>query len=58
MMMEYRKIAQFVEMLIHHRVLDDSLEAGYELMAQDEARETEALEWIEGTFEGDNPRPG
>lgn len=29
---------------------DGDLEAGYELMAQDEAREAEALEWIEGTL--------
>lgn len=28
---------------------DRDLEAGYELMAQDKAREEEAIEWIKGT---------
>jgi len=37
---------------------DGDLEAGYELMAQDKAREEDALEWIEGTFEGDSARAG
>jgi hypothetical protein len=29
---------------------DGDLEAGYELMAQDKAREEEAIEWIEGAL--------
>lgn len=45
-----RKISQFIESLVRPHVLNGDLEAGYELMAQDEAREAEALEWIEGTL--------
>jgi predicted CopG family antitoxin len=44
-----RKISQFIESLVRPHVLKSSLEAAYQEMAADEARETEALEWSEGT---------
>ena len=43
-------ISQFIESLIRPHVLDDDLEAAYCQMAQDEVREAEALEWIEGAL--------
>ena len=43
-------ISQFIESLIRPHVLDKDLEAAYCQMAQDEARELEALEWIEGAM--------
>jgi len=45
-----RNISQFIESLIRPHVLDKDLESAYELMAQDEAREAEAIAWIEGTM--------
>ena len=45
-----RNISQFIESLIRPHVLDKDLEAAYCQMAQDEEREAEALEWIEGTL--------
>ena len=45
-----RNISQFIESLVRPHVVDKDLEAGYQRMAQDEDRESEALEWIEGTL--------
>ena len=45
-----RKISQFIESLVRPHVLKSSLEAAYQEMAADEAREMEALEWLEGTI--------
>ena len=45
-----RNISRFIESLVRPHVLDKDLEAAYELMARDEAREAEALVWIEGTL--------
>ena len=42
-------ISQFIESLIRPHVVNKDLEAAYKQMAQDEARETEALEWAEAT---------
>lgn len=42
-----RRISQFIEDLVRPHVLDDDLEAAYCQMAEDEAREAEALEWAE-----------
>jgi putative NADPH-quinone reductase len=44
--------------LVRPHVLDHDLEAAYQQMAQDEAREAEALEWAEATLSdvGDEPR--
>ena len=45
-----RRISQFIEDLVRPHVIDADLEAGYQAMAADEARETEALEWSEATI--------
>jgi predicted CopG family antitoxin len=44
-----RRISQFIESLVRPHVLARDLMRGYEEMAADEARETEALEWSEAT---------
>lgn len=45
-----RRISRFIEDLVRPYVVNTELEAAYEQMAQDEARETEALEWAEATL--------
>ncbi len=45
-----RNISQFIESLVRPHVIDKDLEAAYRRMAEDEDREAEALEWIEGTL--------
>jgi len=45
-----RNISQFIESLIRPHVIDKDLEAAYCQMSQDQAREAEALAWIEGTL--------
>ena len=45
-----RRISRFIEELVRPYVMFPDLEAAYEQMAQDEARETEALEWAEATL--------
>lgn len=42
-----RRISQFIEDLVRPHVMGDDLEAAYRQMAEDEAREAEALEWAE-----------
>ncbi len=42
-----RRISQFIEDLVRPHLLRRDLETGYREMAQDEAREKEALEWTE-----------
>ena len=44
------KISQFIESLVRPHVLPRDLDAAYKQMAEDEAREAEALEWAEGTL--------
>jgi siroheme synthase (precorrin-2 oxidase/ferrochelatase) len=44
-----RRISRFLESLARPHVMGQDLEAAYRQMAQDEAREAEALEWAEGT---------
>lgn len=39
-----RRISRFIEELVRPHVLDHDLEAAYQQMGQDEAREAEALE--------------
>lgn len=53
-----RKISQFIENLVRPHVLGNDIEEGYRLMAEDEAREAEALEWSEATLKdsADEPR--
>jgi predicted CopG family antitoxin len=45
-----RNISQFIESLVRPHVVDIDLDAAYYAMAQDEAREAEALEWAEATI--------
>ena len=45
-----QRISRFIEDLVRPHVLSQDLEAAYMEMAQDEAREEEALEWAEGTI--------
>ena len=45
-----RRISRFIEGLVRPHVLNKDLEEGYQQMAQDEAREQEALEWSEATI--------
>jgi predicted CopG family antitoxin len=40
-----RRISQFIEDLVRPHVLGTSLEDGYKAMAEDGAREAEAMEW-------------
>lgn len=53
-----RRISRFIEELVRPHVLRKDLDAAYRQMAQDEARETEALEWAEATIAdvGNEPR--
>lgn len=44
-----RRISRFIEDLVRPHVIDEELEAAYQQMAEDERRESEALEWAEGT---------
>jgi len=44
-----RRISRFIESLVRPHVIGTDLEAAYRQMAQDEARESEALEWAEAT---------
>jgi hypothetical protein len=44
-----RRISQFIESLVRPHVVGKDLEIAYRQMADDEAREAEALEWAEGT---------
>jgi hypothetical protein len=45
-----RRIGQFIEDLVRPHVIDRELEAAYQEMGKDEKRESEALEWAEGTM--------
>lgn len=45
-----RRISQFIESLVRPHVIGKDLEAAYRQMAQDEAREAEALNWAEATM--------
>lgn len=44
-----RNISRFIESLVRPHVVGADLDAAYRAMAQDEAREAEALEWAEAT---------
>lgn len=44
-----RRISQFIGSLVKPHVLHQEVDAAYHQMAQDEAREAEALEWAEAT---------
>ena len=53
-----RRISRFIEDLVRPYVTEPNFEAAYREMAQDEGRETEALEWSEATVRdvGNEPR--
>lgn len=53
-----RRISHFIEDLVRPHVIDKELDAAYEQMGWDEKRESEALEWSEGTVRDvtDGPR--
>jgi predicted CopG family antitoxin len=53
-----RKISRFLESLARPHVVDADLEAAYQEMASDEARETDAEEWSEALIGdvADEPR--
>ena len=53
-----RRISHFIEDLVRPHVVDEELEMAYAQMAQDEERETEALEWVESVIGdiSDEPR--
>ncbi len=44
-----RRISHFIEDLVRPHVIDKELEAAYKQMARNEKRESEAMEWAEGT---------
>jgi len=46
-----RKISRFIEELVRPHVVKKNMYAAYKEMAADQVRESEALEWAEGTFE-------
>ena len=46
----HRRISQFIEALVRPHVISQDLQAAYEQMSKDEARESEALEWAEATI--------
>lgn len=45
-----RRISRFIEDLVRPHVISQDLEVAYKQMAQDEKRESEALEWAEATI--------
>lgn len=45
-----RRISRFVESLVRPHVIGKDLDKAYRRMAQEEAREAEALEWSEATL--------
>ncbi len=45
-----RKISRFIEELVRPYVLKKDMYVAYEEMAADQIRESEALEWSEGTI--------
>jgi predicted CopG family antitoxin len=44
-----RKISRFIEELVRPHVVKKNMYTAYKEMAADKVRETEALEWVEGT---------
>ncbi len=45
-----RKISRFIEDLVRPHVVKKDMFAAYKEMAADQTRESEALEWAEGTI--------
>ena len=42
-----RRMSQFIEDLVRPHVVDTSFEEGYQAMAADKVRETEAMNWCD-----------
>ncbi len=53
-----RKISRFIEDLVRPHVTKKDIYAAYKEMADDEVRESEALEWTEATFGDINHEEG
>ena len=45
-----RKISRFIEELVRPHVVRKDMYAAYKEMAADRVRESESIEWAEGTF--------
>jgi len=45
-----RRISRFIEELVRPHVIEQDLHIAYKQMAQEEERESEALEWAEATI--------
>ena len=45
-----RKISRFIEELVRPHVIKKNMYAEYKEMAADQVRESEAIEWAEGTI--------
>jgi hypothetical protein len=45
-----RRISRFIESLVRPYIVGKDLEVAYQRIAQEEARETEALAWAEATI--------
>lgn len=45
-----RKISRFIEDLVRPHVIKKDMYAAYKVMAADQIRESEAMEWSEGTI--------
>ena len=45
-----RKISRFIEELVRPHVVKKNMYAAYKEMDADQVRESEALEWADGTF--------
>jgi hypothetical protein len=53
-----RKISRFIEELVRPHVLKKGMYAAYKEMAADQNRESEAMEWAEGTIGDINDEKG
>jgi hypothetical protein len=53
-----RRISGFIESLVRPHVLQEDMAVAYRDMARDEAREEEALDWVDDTAQdvADEPR--
>ncbi len=53
-----RKISRFIEELVRPHVLKKDMYAAYKEMAADQIRESDAIEWAEGTIGDINDEKG
>jgi hypothetical protein len=45
-----RRISRFIESLVRPHVVGEGLDTAYRQMADEEGREAEASDWVDGTF--------